>query len=212
MRLNEFNTDGPDLISSLRDTCTQYLDATQKAGHGNLLFRGDNYKADDWYSAKTRENRLPLANSVNLQRIADGWLQLKGFRALRHNSIFCINNQRWAETFGRLYAIFPEDGFDFTWSPLIKDFNNHNIGAQYPLEIKRMDDGERHSYKPEIQLANEFVEKNGFTNTNLANAIFSRKEVLIRGNYYAVKWDEAMRDILFRAFPWLANDDPEDDI
>jgi len=46
---------------------------------------------------------------------------------LRSNSIFTTTDRGQASNYGRVYAIFPKDGFKFTWSPLHDDIVLHSI-------------------------------------------------------------------------------------
>lgn len=99
--------------------CTIYISAVQTAG--KLLYRGLRNCPHDYFLASPRTDRLPATTP---KQVHDGfvrWMRAKGFNANRDNSVFATSDKRSAELYGALYAIFPVNGFSFTWSPDCRD-------------------------------------------------------------------------------------------
>lgn len=99
--------------------CTNYISAARTAG--KLLYRGLQNCSHDYFLARPRTDRLPATTP---KQVHDGfvrWMRAKGFTANRDNSVFATSDKRSAELYGALYAIFPVNGFSFTWSPECRD-------------------------------------------------------------------------------------------
>jgi hypothetical protein len=140
------------------------------------------------FLGKPREDRKPVDVKLETQEKYDAYLRDAGMTALRSNSIFCTTSQSDAKQYGELYMIFPKNGFEFTWSPDVKDLTNNviqswrhkafpsNFAKQYTdLNKVRFDDYLKY-YFSQIR----------FDNTHFEEALRSKNEILIRGEFYAV--------------------------
>jgi hypothetical protein len=128
--LDQDNKDKPDyaaVFTYIETNCSEFLAAVVKAK--KFLYRGIN-KAPDSYAivGKPLKNRKPRDSSLELQKQFDRLLTLAGFEALRSNSIFATSMYSSASTYGNVYAIFPLDGYKFTysevWDDIILDDNS----------------------------------------------------------------------------------------
>lgn len=161
--------------------CAQYLAHVCKTRH--LLIRGAFTRRDDAYFAVPRPDRIPRDTPPTYHDFVNGWLTDNGFAAHRGNSIFTTADVVMSEKFGvekgaggALYAIFPCDGFAFTWSRYYKDF-----GGIFTLQAG--DNPDIHPDMPHI------LWKADFANWDFAGALTSGHEVMISGApYYAIKW------------------------
>ena len=103
------------LVSFIEAHCQEYLQMSKLAG--GFLYRGiaRNLNRAPIFIGNSSDNRPPRNTAPNIQKIADEYLKIGGFKALRSNSVFCGNIDQASE-YGDIYIIFPIDGFDFTWS------------------------------------------------------------------------------------------------
>ena len=131
-----------------------------------------------------RLDRRPLHTAAHLQAAIDKTLTAAGFTALRCNSIFCCGGKAAGE-FGKVYAIFPLDGFDYTWCESAEDLTN-DFGLNTILSTGG---GRHYTFREDLKTMqpNEFVEKYGFfCNKALDRAIRWGNEVYITGDYVAL--------------------------
>jgi hypothetical protein len=95
--------------------CQQFLKYSRQTK--KFLYHGSNYSKYSKYSlSNTRTNRTPKDTQVGVQKAVDEYLTLRGFKALRSNSLFCTSDQIITQDFGEDFIIFPIDGFNYTWS------------------------------------------------------------------------------------------------
>jgi hypothetical protein len=174
----------------IMQNCNEILNLYRKnAGRFDpFLFRGVRLESDAFISEPINF-RQPQDTPNKVQTIIDSKLAAAGFKALRSNSIFCTGNKYNAKFFGSSYVIFPFDGFAFTWSEEIFD-----LTTDYDLF------NDKDSKKPNensVAFVNtindmsgpQFVERYGFKNTDLQQAILSEHEIYVRGKYVAVNSD-----------------------
>jgi len=174
----------------LRTRCQKGLHAMKLADR--LLYRGVRHR-EDIFVGSSPHDRDPRNTDKGTQYEVDKLLDRSGFSTLRSNSIFCTGRRTAAAYYGPTYAIFPYDGFKFLWSKRIVDLFDSPIasGATYygliPKPLKSLD-----KMSPA-----EFVKHYGFTNKNLPSAIQSGHEILIHGDYLAIKYEIVMlKDLL----------------
>lgn len=100
----------------IEEHCSEFL-ASVNAAH-RFLYRGiKTYESpSEIFLGRSRNDRHPRDTDADIQLIADEYLTLRGFKALRSNSIFCAGEEQNALTYGDPYIIFPINGFDYTWS------------------------------------------------------------------------------------------------
>jgi hypothetical protein len=111
-----------DFWNKVETECSDSVSAIRGAG-GNPIFRG--YKGDYEPGKKYMTgNRDPKDTSKPMQTLVDKVLKLSGFEALRGNSIFVTGEILTANQYGdgKIYLIFPINGFSFTWSEKFRDF------------------------------------------------------------------------------------------
>jgi len=115
------------LATYVEKNCSDFVKIMKDSNE--FLYRGikDANKEDHFFGVP-RENRYPRDTSQENQELADEYLTLAGFKALRRNSIFCTSKYGNALSFTKLsdasqiYTIFPLNGFDYTWSIKHKDW------------------------------------------------------------------------------------------
>jgi hypothetical protein len=98
----------------IEQNCSQFL--TSVAASGKFLFRGQADALLPVFVANPRPDRKPKDSNPAAQELFDNYLTIMGFKALRSNSIFTTSNYGQALQYGIVYAIFPKNGFDFSWS------------------------------------------------------------------------------------------------
>ncbi len=181
-------------IHFIKENCSDFLSETS-----NLLFRGINNQPYI-FNGITPENRKPKDSGISWQNAIDQKLKESGFIALRSNSIFCTGSIATAQDYGTAYAIFPINGFTYTWSPDSKDFyidyNLEEYDWAKQKDIKNESDLKFYSQRLRYQLFKDlheltpidFSNKYNFINTNLNDAIDSGHEIYIHGKYVAVEY------------------------
>lgn len=110
----------------IEQNCSDFLKSAQAAD--KFLYRGQRDTKLPVFVGRPRADREPKDSSVEAQKLADKCLTIMGFKALRSNSIFTSADYSQADNYGTVYAIFPKNGFDFTWSPKHDDLVIHSTG------------------------------------------------------------------------------------
>lgn len=147
-----------------------------------LLFRGAR-NTEMIYRDRPRTDRRPRDTNPLLHYAIDDWLKEHGFAALRSNSLFVTPLKGMTEQYGNTYAIFPVDGFSYTWfqggsGDLFLDIQNHFTSA--------MNGGTPEFHK---DVAERLMAMAKPTSTNLTSAIRKGHEIMIAGaDYYAVDY------------------------
>lgn len=187
MLLNElFNTDlkpgerqgaiqshtSGELVAFIKTHCSDFLSALKQSDE-TVLFRGVKNDGTNLFIGQSRDNREPKDTSEDVSNLFDKNLTKMGFEALRRNSIFTTTEKIFAATYGRVFAVFPINGFSFTWSSELHDM------------FTDFDD----SYEPhlaDMSMA-QFRKYFKFDNKDLVAALNSGNEILIHGKYIAVR-------------------------
>jgi hypothetical protein len=102
-------------FSFIEKHCGEYLKSVKETG-GKLLFRGQSDTSQPIFVAYPRKDREPKDSSAEAQKLIDKYLSALDFKALRSNSLFTTTNEDQADNYGTIYAIFPKNGFHYTWS------------------------------------------------------------------------------------------------
>ncbi len=140
----------------------------------NLLYHGEWTYADPLMFIKTsRPNRIPKDTPEELQNALDKKLKQAGFEAVRGNSIFCSGSLSFVKDYGTPYAIFPLNGFDFTWSWKIEDFYELNFST---VETNLI------NLSPK-----NFCQHYEFEATDLGDAIKTGNEIYLKGTFVAIE-------------------------
>lgn len=105
--------------------CSEAVDAVIKTG--KFLFRGQEDTSKPVFVGRPWDKREPRDSNADAQVLYDKNLKLMGFTALRSNSIFTTSTKSNAAEFGTIYAIFPKNGFSFTWSTVNDDLVLHSV-------------------------------------------------------------------------------------
>lgn len=167
--------------------CSDFLEYVRQTRH--LLFRGVFMQSEDAFLSKPREDRRPRDTSVAAHDYVIERMKTKGIASHRGNSLFVSSDYDFVLDFarkvlpekvisGRVYAIFPCNGFSFSWSRSFKDFggaltlrNETEKGDSLPTDIDHL-----------IWVAD-------FTDRGFDDALLSGHEILISGvPYYAILW------------------------
>ena len=82
----------------------------------SVLYRGVRSLTNGIFKGSSRIDRRPRDSKQGLSELFEIGLKHFGMTALRSNSIFTINNKNLSENFGSSYIIFPEDGFEYTYT------------------------------------------------------------------------------------------------
>ena len=101
-------------FSYIEEHCSEYLKHVRSTG--KLLYRGQSDASQPIFVGYPRADRKPKDSNKKAQELCDKYLTLKGFKALRSNSIFTSSNKSQAGRYGDVYAIFPKNGFKYLWS------------------------------------------------------------------------------------------------
>ena len=138
----------------LRD-CSDVIDVIKKTHF--FLYRGlGDANPRDVFLGRTRVDRKPKDMHKKLHTAIDDILTQAGFNATRSNSIFVTGLKSHASAYGRLYMIFPLNGFDFTWSPLYADLYSDINGSSsykiFPLMANKPLDVSTHLEKKIIKI------------------------------------------------------------
>lgn len=131
--------------------CSDFLKSIKKS---QTLYRGVNRKAPIAFKSTSRDKRRPRDSYPSDQKNIDELLQLANIKALRSNSIFCSGDFSQASKYGLEYAIFPINGFSFSWSEKYNDlttdlFSHSGSGATLkdkPLPILASISKEAHQF------------------------------------------------------------------
>lgn len=200
MNINEITAGPPMFVPAFNKTLKDASEACAVMKHYGLLYRGlgrDQPGITSYvHTDTTPVNRIPTCTSfrpnpysnTGFQIEFDAHLKKLGFKALRSNSIFCSGNLAEAATYGKLFAIFPHNGFDFTWSPEIEDA--YNAWEKFETGYDRLHSpppiaggrGEWHKILHNMT-QNDFKMIFKFRQTDLGEAIKSKNEIYIHGTY-----------------------------
>ena len=102
------------LVNQINDNCGDCLEAMHVSQC--TAWRGFRNQFDLAFSAESVENRRVKDSDPILTAKVDSILQKNGIEARRSNSIFVTSKQGLASVYGRVYAIFPYDYAEFSWS------------------------------------------------------------------------------------------------
>jgi hypothetical protein len=112
-------------FSYIEKTCGQYLKDVKETR--KFLCRGQHDASQPVFIAHPRADREPKDSGKKASQQVDAALSASGFKALRSNSIFTSADYDQASNYGDVFAIFPKDGFSFTWSTKHDDLVINNL-------------------------------------------------------------------------------------
>ena len=201
----------PKYLSLIQRDCTDAIAIMkhQKA----FIYRGVNGSPNAFVS-RSRENRRSLTYAYG-QSVLDKILVAAGFTAIRSNSIFCSADSSVASTYGNLYFIFPKNGFEYSWSSKFRDsislthkiedkLGNVNTSITDDESFLRLlgakSQGDQSDSLSELfriattdaNAAKRFCKLAGYTNSHLDLGLESHHEIMIRGEYYAIRYSDKL--------------------
>lgn len=120
-------------FSYIEKHCSEFLKAVHETG--KFLYRGQMDESLPVFVGNPRTGRQTTDSDPKAQALLDKYFTLMGFKALRSNSIFTTSDEHHASGYGKIYAIFPKNGFSFTWSTEHNDLVLNDVG-----ELENIDD------------------------------------------------------------------------
>jgi hypothetical protein len=162
--------------------CSQAVKDMQSKN--KFLYRGINAPSPTIFLGATPVTREPYGMGKDQQWILDKIFKLTGFISLRRNSICATTKPDEYVNFGKIYYIFPVNGFNFTWSKIIKDVGGNN---EIYNELKKLYNSYIGINRLDQDAANKFIKKWDFRNNNFDQALWVGNEITINGQYVAIK-------------------------
>ena len=175
----------------MEEHCSDVLISYRK--NKRFLFRGVKKGGPDIFIGQPREKRKVVGSGFQeYAELCDLYLKTMGFSALRLSSIFCNSSPHEAAEWGRLYVIFPMNGFKYTWTPKHSGVPASDYDYSFLPEeiIDTLFRDEKIDIPPLPLLkkqAKEFVLKNGFKSTHFSEAIGSSHDIWFMGRYIAFR-------------------------
>jgi len=174
-------------FETLSHECSEILNVIKKCGP---LYRGLQYFGnEDFMKCPIRKDRRPKDTPKEISDEIDCLLTMKGFSAVRTNSVFCTANVTTAAMYGNTYFIFPVNGFKYTWFLESKDLYHSVkdfIGLTQHFEDYDEEDYDRY-VREFLENAKDFINLVKPQDTNIELAITKGYEIMITGSdYYAL--------------------------
>lgn len=213
--LEELPTDIQTVWPVIKSQCSEFLSQRPQQ---SMLFRGldDKYNKLTIFKSISRNDRQAKGTTQDFKAIFDAYLESKGIKANRTNSIPTSPNEYHAKRFGTVYMIFPINGFEWS-SQNLKDVGEHgdsNLELDIPnfnmveeleekygfqwdtslnipdnLEMLRLQHNIHLSYMDIVDrhaIFQQIEKKFHPHNTDLARSMLDQTEILIHGSYYAI--------------------------
>jgi len=110
------NRDTGELEKYIRQHCSDAIQYMKDAG--KYFYRGmrPGKGLGSAIVGQSRQDREPKDTKDDISAFFDQALTSHGFKALRRNSIFVTSDKSNAEIYGPAYAIFPMNGFNYTYT------------------------------------------------------------------------------------------------
>lgn len=210
MRWKEICTEAATYSSVARKIerdCSEFLTVSRARENNRLLFRGFKSARPDFFSDRSHNDRKPRDTVPKMQEAIDNWLSKNGFTARRANSVFTTADPIVAKKYGDVYAVFPKNGFHYTWFQVAFDLyvargtffrflaeisGTEPDGFDYP---KHLQNG---FWKEEDVAAamEKFMDWAEPTSSNLSKAMSTDHEIMVNGEFYAVKKGTVLYEFL----------------
>jgi len=136
------NMNDEEMIRFINTNCSRVLSEFRKTGL--RLYRGGDMYSPDFVVSQNYEQRRGSMTAPGVQKKIDKCLTMCGFKALRHNSVFCTPNFDHAALFAvshHVLVILPFNNFDFIWSPVIKDLGAFSAFGEDAPALQALRDG-----------------------------------------------------------------------
>jgi hypothetical protein len=184
MKINEIISSSDEklyeLCSTLKEQCSEFLDEMKQAKR--FLYRGIS-SDKPYFEANSPPYRNPQGQSIQYQNLLDICLKMNGFGALRSNSICCTSDLKHATAFANSYLIFPKNGYEFTWSPIIEDIGGSDKLYDILTFLYR-----KNSESVEFKPSQLMIKECRFKNRDMTSALKSENEISIHGKYIAIAY------------------------
>ena len=190
MRINEIGSVRPpsitkEIMRNCRQIVQLYISQTDA-----FFYRGAK-RSDSSYKSVTIDDRKPRDTDRFTHDRMTTAMKETGLKAHRGNSIFVTSKFDIARGYaeeprpnkpkeGKVYMIFPVDGFAYSWSPKVYDLYGAMLDGRIDLELDDTYGGSD---------ADNFirqVKKLGYKSTDLEKALRLNCEVMIKGRYYGI--------------------------
>jgi len=152
---------------------------------GKYFYRGTNHLMI-YYNKTPPKGRRPRDSDEDIHTDIIKAMKANGFKAHRGNSIFMTSDMEQADGYATgppsragqpsrgLYIIFPLDGFNYSWSPKVQDFEGFYKDDPHSLGID-IENG-----------IDEYLRQAEYTNKRIDAALKSGHEVMTNSKYYAI--------------------------
>jgi len=171
-RFQDIYDDDQKIAEMIERDCGPWLTASK----GKLAFRGESRGRDErFFKGEIRQNRTPKdMQSTAASKLSMAVTEL-GWKTTRFNSVFVTGDPTQANSYGRLYVVFPIGQFDYTWSQTIHDM----VSIEGKIASASVE-----------QLKELVLNKGYHYNQYLDRAIDSGHEIWVHAkSYYAVRID-----------------------
>jgi len=119
-----------DLKDYIKQHCSDIVKLMKVSGI--FLYRGVKNQSATVFVGQSRQDRQPKDTRQDISAYFDKALASHGFKALRGNSIFVTSNLQQAAGYGEAYAIFPMNGFDYTYTSMTDLIIRNGHLIEYP--------------------------------------------------------------------------------
>lgn len=182
--LNE-NNELEEIVKILHDNCSQYRKESNNFQY--LLYRGvssSKYHSKKYDIKETKRDRKPSDTPLNIHNTFNEMLKKKfGWYGRSEHVLFCFGIYEYAESYGKVFNVFPFDGYKYIWSPKVKDFFqdlNELISFNTGKFVAFKDKMEQYYNKNEEQMKiilNNYIKE--YQSTNLKRAIQMNNEIML---------------------------------
>ena len=175
-------------VELIKQDCGPFLQQAK----GEYLYRGLGTETDPFVGNSIRlKNRTPKDVPLLLHNNINKFFNKK-FGSPFRNAMFCSGDIHFADFYGKIYVVFPIGKFEFLWSTDVDDLfmSWDEYDPSLSPDFKQLSqESQEIDFKDAIKTFLKDT-KNTYINDNLAQAIKSNNEIMIRcERYYAVKLD-----------------------
>lgn len=108
-------------LAKVRRDCLPFLAMIEPSAAG--LYRGCFRDGAAVFEDEVFRDRKPKNMPVELHQAADAWFSARFGVRYRGAGLFCTGDAVQAASHGDVYRIYPVGGFQFCWSPRVKDLH-----------------------------------------------------------------------------------------
>jgi hypothetical protein len=126
-----------ELLKNIENECSKYLNLFRKTTNAHYLLYSGRQSSAKWFEDKIRKNRIPVDTPQEIHDMVDDIFKKKTGKRLRSNSLFCVNDETTARTYGKLFYIFPIGNYESWYHPEVADlfthFNKYSVRQELNL-------------------------------------------------------------------------------